>query len=216
MSLNAAALLPATPSMSCPSSSQAAIRSRTKSASLADDTCSIVRPRGRGGRRWVRRRRRGHDGLQMKSWSMQISESSSSAVSAVEGASIGQGVERREERTSTVMRIWEAGARQSDLCHLPSCATIIHPNPFHAALLDDVASDLRLDPDLVAPPSPSASMMDPAQRRLAGTPQSRFHLRPVDPRFPHHAPQQYYNNNHCSLHNSIAIATIVVIATIVL
>jgi hypothetical protein len=61
-SLNVSALLPATLPMSCPSSSQATIRSGTKSASLADDTCSIVRARGWrpwGGCRWVRRRGRG-------------------------------------------------------------------------------------------------------------------------------------------------------------
>jgi hypothetical protein len=187
-----------------------------KSASLADDTCSIVRPQGwspRGGRRWARRRGRGRNGLQMKSWSVQISESSSSAASAVQGVSIGRGVEQREERTSAVMRvmqIWVAGARQSDLCRLPGRATVVHPDLFRAALLDVVASDLRLDPDPVAPPSPSASMTDPAQHRLAGTPpQPRFHLRPAEPRFSRHAPQQYYNCNHCSLHNSIAIANIV-------
>jgi hypothetical protein len=199
--------------MSCPSSSQAAIRSGTKSAPLADDTCSIVRPRGRsprGGRRWARRRGRGRNGLQTKSWSVQISESSSSVANAVQGVSIGRGVEWQEERTSAVLRIWEAGAWQSDLRCLPDHATIVHPDLFYAALLDVVASDLRLDPDPVAPPSPSASMTDPAQRRLTGTPpQPRFHLCPADPRFSRHAPQQYYNCNHCSLHNSIAIAAIV-------
>jgi hypothetical protein len=80
----------------------------------------------------------------------------------VEGASIGRGVERREEQTSAVMRIWEASARQFDLHCLPGRATIIHPDLFRAALLDIVASDLRLVPDPVAPPSPSASMTDPS------------------------------------------------------
>jgi hypothetical protein len=106
--------------------------------------------------------------------------------------------------------------RQSDLRRFLDHATTVHPNLFRAALLDAVASDLWLDPAPVAPPSPSVSMTDPAQRRLTGTPpQPRFRPRPADPRFSRHSPQQYYNCNHCSLHNSIAIATIVVIVIIV-
>jgi hypothetical protein len=60
--------------------------------------------------------------------------------------------------------------RQSDLRRFLDRATTIHPDLFRAALLDVVASDLRLDPAPVAPPSTSVLMTDPAQRRLVGTP----------------------------------------------
>jgi hypothetical protein len=43
------------------------------------------------------------------------------------------------------------------------------------------ASELRLDPDPVVLPSLSVSMMDPADRRLTGTPQPRFGLHLANP-----------------------------------
>jgi hypothetical protein len=99
---------------------------------------------------------------------------------------------------------------QSDLRRLPDRATIVNLESFRAALLDVVALELRLNPDPVVLPSPSVSTTDPADRHLTGTPpQPHFGLRPANPRFLRCARQQYYKCDHCSLHNSIAIATIV-------
>jgi hypothetical protein len=99
---------------------------------------------------------------------------------------------------------------RSDLRRLPNRAAIVDPDSFRAALLDVVASELRLDPDPVALPSPSVSTTDLTDRRLTGTPpQPHFGMRPANPRFSCHTRQQYYKYDHCLLHNSIAIATIV-------
>jgi hypothetical protein len=99
------------------------------------------------------------------------------------------GVWRREGRRPTQAAAAPWLRSRSDLRHLPDHAAIVDPDLFHAALLDIVALELRLNPDPVALPSPSVSTIDPADRRLTRTPpQPHFGMRPANPKFSRSAP----------------------------